>query len=101
MVAVLRMRGESSGEHREPEGERANGGTSRVADTKAELTEAMGPTRPQRRRWNGRAGVVNGGGPSSSGKRQRMSEGGLGGVWEWRKSQSGQKGGLSRCRARG
>jgi hypothetical protein len=50
MAAVLQLHRESSGEHeqREPEGERANGGVSRVADTEAELTEAKGMARPQR-----------------------------------------------------
>jgi hypothetical protein len=93
---VLRLRGESSGEHgqREPEGETANGGASRVADTEAKLTEAKGTAGPQRRRQNGRAGTVNGGGLPSSGKRQRTSEGGLGGVCEWGKWQSGRERGF-------
>jgi hypothetical protein len=93
-AAVLWLRGESSGEHgqRELEGERENGGASRVADTKAELTKAMGTTRSQRWWQNGHAGTMNSGGPSSSGKRQRTSEGGLVGVCEWRKWQSRREG---------
>jgi hypothetical protein len=70
-------------------------------DTKAKLTEAKGMVRPQRRWQNGHAGIVNGGSPSSSGKRQRTSEGGLGAVCEWRKWQSRREGCLSRGRARG
>jgi hypothetical protein len=80
MAAVLRLRGESFGEHRqrEPEGERVNGGASRVADTEAELTVAKGMAE----RTCGRG---NDDGPLSSGKRQHTSEGGLAGVYEWRK----------------
>jgi hypothetical protein len=74
---------------------------SRVVDTEAELTEAMGTTRPQRWRQNVCVGAVNDSGPSSSGKRQRTSEGRLGGVYEWRKWQSGREGGLGSGRARG
>jgi hypothetical protein len=70
-VAVLRLCEESSSEHgqREPEGQMSNWGASRVAYTKAKLTETMGTARTQRRRQNGCAGAVNGGGPPSSGKR--------------------------------
>jgi hypothetical protein len=58
---------------------------SRVADAKAKLNEAKGTARPQRWRQNRHVGAVNGDGSSSSGKRQCMSEGGLGAVCEWRK----------------
>jgi hypothetical protein len=75
-------------------GKRANGGASRVEDTEAELTEAKGTVGPQRRWHNGRAGAVNNGGLLSSGKKQRTSEGWLGGACEWGKWQSKREGGV-------
>jgi hypothetical protein len=64
MAAGLRLRKKRSSEHGpgKPERGRANQRVSRVADAKAELTEATGGARARRRSQNGRQSTVGGGG---------------------------------------
>jgi hypothetical protein len=64
MVADFGCTGKHSGERgpSKPKGKKANQVVSRVADGKAELTEATDVTGTQRRSWNGRRASVNGDG---------------------------------------
>jgi hypothetical protein len=78
-VARLRLRKKRSGERGpgKPERGRANQRVSRVADGKAELTEATDGARARRRSQNGRQSTVGGGGAlwsrvQSEGKGERV-----------------------------